>query len=196
MIPFHTRMLRAKYSWNWEEDTLYLNAAFLFLLFLYYLPLEKGFVLHLKKIGFSSPLPNDSLCQVWLKVDLEKDENNYAFTVIRVQRIVDVSFANKESYNEYTMLFIFMKHYFFIQWYGLSLRLLTQNKISVSLLTLLLQSKQLPLHNYSAIYLTQLTSSLLFPAHIMRYRQYDVNFEEEKRWKTYLFFFIADTYLI
>lgn len=48
-----------------------------------------------------------------MKVDLEKDENNYAFTVIRVQRIADVSFANKESYNEYTMLFIFMKHYFF-----------------------------------------------------------------------------------
>ena len=101
MIPFHTRMLRAKYRWNWEEDTCYLNTAYLFLLFLYYLPLEKGFVLHLNKLKFSSPLPKDSLCQVWLKVDLEKDENNYAFTVIRVQRIVDVSFANKESYNKY-----------------------------------------------------------------------------------------------
>jgi hypothetical protein len=37
-----------------------------FLLFRYYLPLEKGYPLLLNKLD--SPLPKDDLCQVWLKL--------------------------------------------------------------------------------------------------------------------------------
>jgi hypothetical protein len=37
-----------------------------FLLFRYYLPLEKGDPLHLNKL--ESPTPKDDLCQVWLKL--------------------------------------------------------------------------------------------------------------------------------
>ena len=37
-----------------------------FLLFRYYLPLEKGGALHLNKL--ESPSPKDALCQVWLKL--------------------------------------------------------------------------------------------------------------------------------
>jgi hypothetical protein len=36
------------------------------LLFCYYLPLEKGYSLHLNK--FESPSPKNDLCQVWLKL--------------------------------------------------------------------------------------------------------------------------------
>jgi hypothetical protein len=36
-----------------------------FLLFRYYLPLEKGYPLHLNKL--KSSLPKDDLCHVWLK---------------------------------------------------------------------------------------------------------------------------------
>ena len=39
-----------------------------FLLFRNYLPLEKGMALHLNNHEF--PLPNDALCQVWLKLAL------------------------------------------------------------------------------------------------------------------------------
>jgi hypothetical protein len=38
----------------------------IFLLFCYYLPLEKGYPLHLNKI--ESPLPKDDFCQVWLRL--------------------------------------------------------------------------------------------------------------------------------
>ena len=38
----------------------------IFLLFSYYLPLEKGAALHLNKL--ESPPPKDDLCQVWLKL--------------------------------------------------------------------------------------------------------------------------------
>jgi hypothetical protein len=37
-----------------------------FLLFCYYLPLEKGDPLHLNNL--ETPLPKDDLCQVWLKL--------------------------------------------------------------------------------------------------------------------------------
>ena len=37
-----------------------------FLLFRYYLPLEKGVALHLNKL--ESSLPKDALCQVWLNL--------------------------------------------------------------------------------------------------------------------------------
>jgi hypothetical protein len=37
-----------------------------FLLFRYYIPLEKGYPLHLNKL--ESPPPKDDLCQVWLKI--------------------------------------------------------------------------------------------------------------------------------
>ena len=59
----------AKFGWNWpggsgEED--FLNFVNLCSLFLKYLPLEKGGVLHLNKL--ESPSLMDSLCQVWLKL--------------------------------------------------------------------------------------------------------------------------------
>ena len=43
-----------------------LNFIHVFLLFLNYLPLEKGVALRLKKLEFHSP--KDALCQVWLKL--------------------------------------------------------------------------------------------------------------------------------
>jgi hypothetical protein len=46
--------------------TTFLKIFSAFLLFRYYLPLEKGYPLHLNKL--ESPLPKDDLCQVWLKL--------------------------------------------------------------------------------------------------------------------------------
>ena len=69
--PLHSRILCAKFGWNWpsgsgEEDFLnFLNA---FSLFRNYLPLEKGRALHLNKL--ESPWTKDALCQVWLKLAL------------------------------------------------------------------------------------------------------------------------------
>ena len=67
--PHHPRMLCAKCGWSWpsgswEQD--FINYVNVFSLFRYYLPLEKGVALHLKKLEF--PSPNDALCQVWLKL--------------------------------------------------------------------------------------------------------------------------------
>ena len=63
-------MLCAKFGWNWpsgyEEEYFLKNFINVFLLFRYYLPLEKDRVLHLKKL--ESPSPKDALCQVWLKL--------------------------------------------------------------------------------------------------------------------------------
>jgi hypothetical protein len=49
--------------WFWRR---FLKTFCVFLLFLYYLPLERGYPLLLSKIKF--PLPKDNLCQVWLKL--------------------------------------------------------------------------------------------------------------------------------
>jgi hypothetical protein len=51
-------------SWLWRRRFLKIFSAFL--LFHYYLPLEKGNPLHLNKL--ESPAPKDDLCQVWLKL--------------------------------------------------------------------------------------------------------------------------------
>lgn len=58
--------------------------------------------------------------------------------------------------------------------------------IQISHLTVLLESKQLPLHIYSAIYLTKFTSPFIFFVHKVRYKQNDVYLKEKKRWKTSL----------
>jgi hypothetical protein len=50
--------------WFWLRRFLKIFSAFL--LFRYYLPLEKGYPLYLNKL--ESPLPKDDLCQVWLKL--------------------------------------------------------------------------------------------------------------------------------
>jgi hypothetical protein len=50
--------------WFWRRRFLKFFSAFL--LFRYYLPLEKGYPLSLNKL--ESPLPKDNLCQVWLKL--------------------------------------------------------------------------------------------------------------------------------
>ena len=50
-------------QWFWRRR--FLNFVNVFSLFRYYLPLEKGGALHLKKHEFASP--RDTLCQVWLK---------------------------------------------------------------------------------------------------------------------------------
>jgi hypothetical protein len=62
-------LMCTKFDWIWpagsgEEDFFIFFSAFL--LFHYYLPLEKGYPLHLNKI--ESPLPKNDLCQVWLKL--------------------------------------------------------------------------------------------------------------------------------
>ena len=67
--PHHTKMVWAKFGWNWingsgEED--FLNDVNVFSLFRNYFPLEKGGVLLLNKL--ESPLSKDALCQVWLKL--------------------------------------------------------------------------------------------------------------------------------
>jgi hypothetical protein len=49
--------------WFWRR---FLKIFILFLLFRYYLPLEKGYPLILNKL--ESPSPKDDLCQVWLKL--------------------------------------------------------------------------------------------------------------------------------
>jgi hypothetical protein len=50
-------------SWFWRRRFLKIFSAFL--LFRYYLPLERGYPLLLNKP--ESPSPKDDLCQVWLK---------------------------------------------------------------------------------------------------------------------------------
>jgi hypothetical protein len=61
-------MICTKFHWNWpvgsgEED---LEIFSVFLLFCYYLPLEKGNPLHLNNL--ESPFTKNDLCQVWLKL--------------------------------------------------------------------------------------------------------------------------------
>jgi hypothetical protein len=48
--------------WFWRRG--FLKIFNVFLLFCYYLPLEKGYPLPLKKL--ESPSPKDNLCQLWL----------------------------------------------------------------------------------------------------------------------------------
>jgi hypothetical protein len=50
--------------WLWRKNFFYFFSAFL--LFRYYLPLEKSYPLHLNKR--ESPLPKNDMCQVWLKL--------------------------------------------------------------------------------------------------------------------------------
>ena len=61
-------MLCAKSDLNWPsgsgEEDFCLNVS-VFLVFRYYLPLERGYPLHLNR--FKSPSTKDDLCQVWLK---------------------------------------------------------------------------------------------------------------------------------
>ena len=52
---------------QWFSRRRFFNFVNVFSLFRYYLPLEKGGVLHLNKLEF--PLPKDAFCQVWLKLD-------------------------------------------------------------------------------------------------------------------------------
>jgi hypothetical protein len=51
-------------GWFWRRRVLSIFSAFS--LFRYYLPLEKGYLLHLNKLQF--PSLKDDLCQVWLKL--------------------------------------------------------------------------------------------------------------------------------
>ena len=51
---------------QWFLRRKFLKFVNVFLLFRYYLPLEKGVAIHLNKI--ESPSPKDALCQVWLKL--------------------------------------------------------------------------------------------------------------------------------
>jgi hypothetical protein len=50
--------------WFWRRKFLKIVSAFS--LYLYYLPLERGYPLSLSKL--KSPLPKDDFCQVWLKL--------------------------------------------------------------------------------------------------------------------------------
>jgi hypothetical protein len=51
-------------SWFWRRR--FFKNFSVFLLFRYYLPLERDNPLHLNKL--ESPTPKDDLCQVWLKL--------------------------------------------------------------------------------------------------------------------------------
>jgi hypothetical protein len=51
-------------GWFWRRR--FLKIFSVFLLFRYYLPLERGNPLHLNKL--ENPSPKDDLCQVWLKL--------------------------------------------------------------------------------------------------------------------------------
>ena len=67
LSSLHTRMLCAKFNWNWpcgsvEKDFL-IKSIYIFAYF--FLPLEKGVAHHLNKLKF--PLSNDVLFQVRLK---------------------------------------------------------------------------------------------------------------------------------
>ena len=48
-----------------EKKIFFFNFVNVFLLFRYFLPLEKGGALHLYKLEY--PSPKDALCQVWMK---------------------------------------------------------------------------------------------------------------------------------
>jgi hypothetical protein len=56
--------------WFWRIK--FLEIFSVFLLFSYYLPLEKGTPLHLNKL--ESPSPKNDLCQVWLKLTMRSGE--------------------------------------------------------------------------------------------------------------------------
>jgi hypothetical protein len=59
--------------WFWLRRFLKFFSAFL--LFRYYLPLEKGYPLYLNKL--ESPLPKDDLCQFWLKLASGSGEEDF-----------------------------------------------------------------------------------------------------------------------
>jgi hypothetical protein len=70
LFVLHPKIICTKFDWIWpagsEEEDFKKNLS-IFLLFCYYLPLEKeGYHLPLYKL--ESPLPKDNLCQVWLKL--------------------------------------------------------------------------------------------------------------------------------
>ena len=62
-------------EWFWIRR--FLNFINVFLLFHYYLPLEKGGALHLKKLESSSS--KNALCQVWLKLACDSGEDFLKF---------------------------------------------------------------------------------------------------------------------
>ena len=67
---FHPRVFCAKFGWSnpwdsWKKSLKFRQCVFAFH---FYLPLEKGVVFHLNKA--ESPSPQNTLCQVWLKLDL------------------------------------------------------------------------------------------------------------------------------
>ena len=67
--PHHSRMLCAKFGWNWpcgSREEYCFNFINVFSLFCNYLPLEKDRALYLNKP--ESPSPKDALCKVWLKL--------------------------------------------------------------------------------------------------------------------------------
>ena len=67
MSPLYTRMLCAKFGWNWHicfGEEYYFKFC-VFYLFCYNFPSEKNVALRLNKLEV--PLPMYALCQVWLK---------------------------------------------------------------------------------------------------------------------------------
>ena len=65
----HPRMLCAKFGWNWLSGSIeefFFYFVNVFSLFRNYVPMENGGALHLNKL--ESPSPEDTLCQVWLKL--------------------------------------------------------------------------------------------------------------------------------
>jgi hypothetical protein len=67
----YSRIICTKFDWIWPlflEKKILIYFFSVFLIFCYYLPLEKGVPLRLNKIKSPPPTPQDDLCQVWLKL--------------------------------------------------------------------------------------------------------------------------------
>jgi hypothetical protein len=65
----HPRVICVKCKWIWPAgsgEEFFFKLFSVFLLFRYYLPLEKGYPLRFYKFEF--PLPKDDVCQVYLKL--------------------------------------------------------------------------------------------------------------------------------
>ena len=80
----HTRMLCAKFGWNWPSNSWevdFWKFVNVFSLFRNYHPLEKGWALHLNKLR--SPSSKDVLCQVWMKL-VQLFLSRFFFNVVNV----------------------------------------------------------------------------------------------------------------
>ena len=72
--PLYSKMLCAKFGWNWPCSASDMTSMYFAISLLSYLSLGKGVVFHLIKLDFPSPL--DALCQVCLKLPQYSEEDD------------------------------------------------------------------------------------------------------------------------